>query len=62
MVTLQCRSAPASPSGSERDDLLERAATETGRRLYPAALALLAAVDAARLSVDVTPEMVAVGP
>jgi len=44
----------------ERDELLERAATETGRRLYAAALALLAAVDAARLPVDVTPEMVAV--
>ena len=43
----------------ERDDLLERAATETGRRLHAGALALLAAVDAARLPVDVTPEMVA---
>jgi hypothetical protein len=44
----------------ERDDLLDRAATESGRRLHAAALALLAAVDAARLPVDVTPEMVAV--
>jgi hypothetical protein len=44
----------------ERDDLLERAATETGRRLDAAAVALLAAVDAVRLPVDVTPEMVAV--
>jgi hypothetical protein len=44
----------------ERDDLIERAGNETGRRLYAAASALLAAVDAARLPVDVTPEMVAV--
>jgi len=44
----------------ERDELLDRAATETGRRLHAAASALLAAVDAARLPVDVTPEMVAV--
>lgn len=44
----------------ERDELLERAATETGRRLHAAAFALLAAAGAARLPVDVTPEMVAV--
>ena len=44
----------------EREALLERAATETGRRLHAAAFALLAAVGAARLPVDVTPEMVAV--
>jgi hypothetical protein len=44
----------------EREALLERAATETGRRLHAAAFALLAAVGAARLAVDVTPEMVAV--
>jgi hypothetical protein len=44
----------------ERDELLERAAIETGRRLHAAAFALLAAVGAARLPVDVTPEMVAV--
>jgi hypothetical protein len=44
----------------ERAELLERAATETGRRLHAAAFALLAAVGAARLPVDVTPEMVAV--
>jgi len=44
----------------ERDELLERAAAETGRRLHAAALALLTAVDAARLPVEVTPEMVAV--
>jgi len=43
-----------------RDELLERAAMETGRRLHAAAFALLAAVSAARLPVDVTPEMVAV--
>jgi hypothetical protein len=44
----------------EREELLERAAVETGRRLHAAAFALLAAVGAARLPVDVTPEMVAV--
>jgi hypothetical protein len=47
------------PDG-EREELLERAAIETGRRLHAAAFALLAAVGAARLPVDVTPEMVAV--
>jgi hypothetical protein len=45
---------------AEREELLERAALETGRRLHGAASALLAAVAAARLPVDVTPEMVAV--
>jgi hypothetical protein len=44
----------------EREELLERAAAETGRRLHAAAFALLAAAGAARLSVEVTPEMVAV--
>jgi hypothetical protein len=44
----------------EREQLVERAATQTGRRLHAAALALLTAVDAARLPVEVTPEMVAV--
>jgi hypothetical protein len=44
----------------EREELLERAGMETGRRLHAAAYALLAAVGAARLPVDVTPEMVAV--
>jgi hypothetical protein len=44
----------------EREELLERAALETGARLHSAAVALLAAVSAARLPVDVTPEMVAV--
>jgi hypothetical protein len=44
----------------ERDALLERAAMEAGRRLHAAAFALLTAVDAARLPVDVTAEMVAV--
>jgi hypothetical protein len=43
-----------------REELLERAAIETGRRLHAAAFTLLAAVAAARLPVDVTPEMVAV--
>jgi hypothetical protein len=43
-----------------RDELLERAAEETGRRLHAAAFTLLAAVGAARLPVTVTPEMVAV--
>jgi hypothetical protein len=44
----------------EREELLERAALETGRRLHAAASALLEAVHAGRLPVDVTPEMVAV--
>jgi hypothetical protein len=44
----------------EREELLERAASETGRRLHGAAYALLEAVSAARLPVEVTPEMVAV--
>jgi hypothetical protein len=44
----------------ERDQLLERAGRETGRRLHAAAYALLSAVGAARLPVEVTPEMVAV--
>jgi cytochrome P450 len=43
-----------------RDELLERAGREAGRRLHSAAFALLAAVGAARLPVEVTPEMVAV--
>ena len=47
-------------SDDERDELIERAGNETGRRLHAAASALLEAVDAGRLSVDVTPEMVAV--
>jgi hypothetical protein len=45
---------------SERQALIERAATETGRRLHAAAFALLAAAGAARLPVEITPEMVAV--
>src|SRR5919204_5584251 len=44
----------------EREELLERAATEAGRRLHAAALTLLEAVGAALLPVEVTPEMVAV--
>ncbi len=47
------------PEG-EREQLLERAALETGRRLHAAAVTLLEAKDAARLPVDITPEMVAV--
>jgi hypothetical protein len=43
-----------------RDELLERAAVESGRRLHAAAYTLLSAAGAARLQVDVTPEMVAV--
>jgi hypothetical protein len=49
----------ALPEG-ERDELLERAASETGRRLHAAAFALLEAVAAGRLPVEITPEMVAV--
>jgi hypothetical protein len=44
----------------ERDELVERAAAQAGRRLHAAAVALLTAVDAARLPIEVTPEMVAV--
>lgn len=47
-------------SEDEREDLLERAALETGRRLHAAASNLLTAVGSAHLDVDVTPEMVAV--
>jgi hypothetical protein len=47
-------------SDDAREDLIERAGNETGRRLHAAASALLAAVDAGRLPVEVTPEMVAV--
>ena len=46
-------------SEHERDELLDRAGVEASRRLLAAASALLAAVGAARLPVDVTPEMVA---
>ena len=45
---------------NEREELLERASLETGRRLHAAAFALLTAVRAAHLAVEVTPEMVAV--
>jgi len=47
-------------SEEEREELLERAALETGSRLHAAAANLLTAVGSARLDVDVTPEMVAV--
>jgi hypothetical protein len=47
-------------SDQEREELLERAALETGRRLHAAASNLLTAVGAAHLPVEVTPEMVAV--
>jgi hypothetical protein len=50
----------ASLSEDTREDLLERAHLETGRRLHSAASALLEAVAAARLPVEITPEMVAV--
>jgi hypothetical protein len=43
-----------------RDELLDRASAETGRRLHAAAVALLTAVSAGRLPIEVTPEMVAV--
>jgi hypothetical protein len=51
----------ASLSEDDREALLDRASTEAGRRLHSAALALLEAVGAARLPIEVTPEMVAVG-
>jgi hypothetical protein len=44
----------------ERDELLEKAAMETGRRLHAAAATLIEAKEAARLPVDITPDMVAV--
>lgn len=44
----------------EREELLERGGWEAGRRLHAAAATLLAAVAAARLPVEITPEMVAV--
>ncbi len=47
-------------SDDEREDLIERAGNETGRRLHAAASVLLEAVEAGRLPVAVTPEMVAV--
>ncbi len=43
-----------------REELMQRASSETGLRLQAAASVLLTAVDAGRLPVDVTPEMVAV--
>jgi hypothetical protein len=47
-------------SDDEREDLIERAGNETGRRLHAAASVLLAAAHAGRLPVEITPEMVAV--
>jgi hypothetical protein len=44
----------------EREELLQRASMEAGSRLHAAAFTLLAAVEAAHLPVEVTPEMVAV--
>lgn len=56
MAEAHLRSLPE----DDREDLVERAHTEAGRRLHAAAVGLLAAVNAARLPVEVTPEMVAV--
>jgi len=44
----------------EREQLRARASRDAGARLHAAAFALLAAVGASRLPIDVTPEMVAV--
>jgi hypothetical protein len=44
----------------EREQLLEKAAMETGRRLHAAASTLIEARDAGRLPVGITPDMVAV--
>ena len=44
----------------EREQLLEKAAMETGRRLHAAASTLIEARDAGRLPVEITPDMVAV--
>jgi hypothetical protein len=43
----------------EREELVERAAREAGRRLHSAAYTLLAAAGAAHLAIEITPEMVA---
>jgi hypothetical protein len=56
MVEAHLEALPA----DEREELLERASSETGRRLHGAAFALLEAVSAARVPVEITPEMVAV--
>jgi hypothetical protein len=50
----------ASLSEDEQEELIERAAREAGRRLHSAAYTLLAAGGAARLGVEITPEMVAI--
>jgi len=50
----------ASLPETQREQLLERAAIETGRRLHAAAVTLIEAREAARLPVDITPDMVAV--
>jgi len=44
----------------EREQLLEKAAMETGRRLHAAASTLIEAKEAAHLPVEITPDMVAV--
>jgi hypothetical protein len=44
----------------EREQLLEKAAMETGRRLHAAASTLIEARDAGRLPVEIPPDMVAV--
>lgn len=44
----------------DREQLLEKAAMETGRRLHAAASTLLEAKEAAHLPVEITPDMVAV--
>jgi hypothetical protein len=49
----------ASMPERERDELIERAAREAGRRLHSAAYTLLAAGGAAHLGFEITPEMVA---
>jgi hypothetical protein len=50
----------ASLPEDEREQLVERAAMETGRRLHAAAVTLIEARAAARLPVAITPDMVAV--
>jgi hypothetical protein len=49
----------ASMPERERDELIERAAREAGRRLHSAAYTLLAAGGAAHLGFEITPQMVA---
>ena len=54
------RIPPVAGSSAATERTGGRPAAQTGRRLHAAASALLTAVDAARFTIEVTPEMVAV--